>query len=362
MITKKGNIYMKKWLAFALALVMLFSLCGCPKTDDPKATDNSAPSSAPSTAPSTPSTPSTPTNEGNFFVVSQIKNHIIDDEDFFVTIDLTYDEDYNITGFKVFEDDVLSAAYTFDKSIEKPLTALYYDEAGVVESREECTYDENGNLLTARSYSGDEMITEAIYTYDEHGNTLTKYCDNGEEDWTETYENTYENGVLTEVKIYSHDALQERFLYDSDGNELLHSYYYDGEEGSRYESTYENGKLVKIVDYDGATMNSIERYTYNHSGKLLVRTITYYGGGSHSQENIYNDDGQLIEIKYRNDDGYHANTVYTYAADGSMESVKAYDQDELELETTFTTEKATVSEEQAKILTALYTQLIEELT
>ena len=70
----------------------------------------------------------------------------------------------------------------------------------------------------------------------------------------------------------------------------------------------------------------------------------------------------MVEIKYLNDGDYSANTVYTYAADGSPESVKAYDEGELELETTFTAEKATVSEEQAKILTALYALLIEEWT
>ena len=117
---------MKKIIALILSIIIAMSLCACAKTENPKTTDNSTPS----TAPSEPSTPSVPTDEGNFFVVSQIKNRIIDDEDFFVTIDLTYDEDYNVTGFKVFEDDVLSAAYTFDKSIEKPLTALYYDEDG----------------------------------------------------------------------------------------------------------------------------------------------------------------------------------------------------------------------------------------
>jgi antitoxin component YwqK of YwqJK toxin-antitoxin module len=295
-------------------------------------------------------------------VVSQIKNHVIDDEDLFITVDLTYDENYNITGFKIFEDDVLSAAYTFDKSIDKPLTALYYGEDGVVEGREECTYDENGNLLTARSYLGDEVLTEAICTYDEHGNVLTKYYDNGEEDWTETYENTYENGVLTEVKIYSHDALQERFLYDSDGNELLHAYYYFGEEGSRYESTYENGKLVLLVEYSDGEETSREEYTYNDNGDLLTQIIKAEGVEHHRQENTYNDAGQLIEIKHLNNDGYSANTVYTYAADGRLESVKAYDEGELELESTFTSEKATVSEEQAKILTTLYTQLIEEWT
>jgi hypothetical protein len=353
---------MKKYIALLLALVMALSLCACAETENPAPTDNSTAATTSGTVPSDPTNPSEPTDEGNFFVVSQIKNHIIDDENCFVTIDLTYDEDYNVIGFKVYENDVLSAAYTFDKSIDKPLLLQNYDEDGAVESRDEYTYDKNGNLLTERSYFGDEMMTEAIYTYDDHGNVLTKYYDNGEDAWTETYENTYENGVLTEVKNYSHNVLQERFLYDSDGNEILHAYYYDGEEGSRYESTYENGKLVLLAEHSDGEETSREEYTYNDNGDLLTRIVKTEGVEDYCQENIYNDAGQLIEIKYLNDDGYSANTIYTYAADGSLESVKAYDEGELELETTFTTEKATVSEEQAKILTALYTQLIEELT
>lgn len=353
---------MKKYIALLLALVMALSLCACAETEKPTPTDNSTTATTSGTVPSEPTTPSEPTDEGNFFVVTQIKNHIIGDEDSFVTVDVTYDENYNVIGFNIYENDALTETYTFNKSVDKPLLVQNYGEDGAVESREEYTYDENGNLLTAHSYFGDKMTTEAIYTYDEHGNTLTKYYDNGEEDWTETYENIYENGVLTEVKIHSHDLLQERYLYDSDGNELLHAYYYFGEEGTRYESTYENGKLVLMVDYSDGEETSREEYTYNANGDLLTRISKTEGIEDHRQENIYNATGQLVEIKHLNSDGHSANTVYTYAADGSLDSIKAYDEGKLKLESTFTSRKATVSKEQAKYLTSLLPQLMEEWT
>lgn len=355
---------MRKMIALLLALVMVLSLCACAETETPEATGGSTAATVPTTPsdPTNPSDPSDPVDEGNFYVVSQIKNHIIDEEDFYVVIDLTYDEDYNIVGFKVYENDLITAAYTFDKSIEKPLTALDYGKNGVVESREEFTYDDHGNLLTGRTYFGDEMMTEAIYTYDDQGNVLTKYYDNGEEDWTETYVNTYENGVLTEVKIYTGDVLDQMIRYDADGNEILNIYYYFGEEGTRDESVYENGKLIQTVEYADGLETSREEYTYNSNGDMLTRIVKYEGVESHRQENTYNEAGQLIEIKYFNGDSYSANTVYTYAADGSPESVKAYDEGELELESTFTSKKTTVSEEQIQILTDLYAMLIEDFT
>lgn len=349
---------MKKWLAFALALVMLFSLCGCPKTDDPKATDNSAPSSAPST----PNNNSGGTTEtGNFSVLTETVLSFVDGDDSeTMKYEFVYDDAYNLIGCKLYAEGALMMESTFDKDPNTPLTLVNYDEDGTVCDRTEYTYDENSNVLTERYYFDEELMTEAIYTYDDHGNVLTKYYDNGEEDWTETYENNYENGVLTEVKIYSHDALQERFLYDSDGNELLHSYYYDGEEGSRYESTYENGKLVLCVDYSDGKETSREEYTYNNSGKRLTRTISSDGVVHHQEERVYDADDQLIEVKYLNDDDYSANTVIGYE-DGSFVSVKLYDEGELEGDYTFTYEKANVSEEQAQILTEFYNNLLAEL-
>ena len=343
---------MKKCILLLLALVMALSLCAC--TEDDKSTTKPASSSD-------ASTPSQP-EEGKSFVVTEIKNRIIDDEEAYVTLKLTYDEDYNVTGLQVYENDLLTTSTTCDKTMDKPLLVQYYDENGNVSSRMEWTYDENGKVLTERSYFGGEERTEAIYTYDDHGNLLTRYYDNGEEDWTETYENTYEGGKLTQTRIYSHGALLQMYRYDSEGNTILNTYYYEDGSTNSTKYVYENGKLVLTMDLHDDEERSREEYTYNADGNIQSRVIKNGNHEIYREEFFYNNAGMPTEIKYNNDDGYYAKTVLTYGEDGSPKTLLAYDKDELELESTFTSQKATLSEEQAKDYVFLYAELLEAWT
>ena len=373
---------MKKWIALALALVMVLSLCACAENPDPNPTGNSTTGN---TDPSDVTDPTDVTDPAtNFSLMTEaIFCHINGDETETMSVELVYDDDHNIIGGKAFEDGTLAMEATFDKDIRKPLVAQSQDEEGnkmrqeytynengdlltekhyvndELSSKTENTYDEKGNMLTQRYYVGEELMTQAVFSYDEYDNLLTKYYDNGEEDWTEVYENAYEDGKLTQVKTYISDDLIELEKYDADGNQILEIYYSDGGEYSRTEYTYEKGNLVKIVGYDDGEENLVEEYTYNDSGKLLSRVISHKGVESHRQENVYDADGQLVEIKYLNDDSYSANTVIGYE-DGNFVSVKLYDEGELEGEYTFKYEKANVSEEQAQTLTELYAMLLAE--
>lgn len=348
---------MKKCILLLLALVMALSLCACAEDS----TSTTKPSTNPTTSGTNPSTPSQP-EEGGFFVVTEIKNRIIDDEDSFVTLKLTYDDAYNVTGITVYENNQLITITTYDKTMDKPLLEQYHDETGKVYGYTEWVYGEDGNVLTERTYTHGEQLMEAIYTYDDHGNLKTRYFDNGEEDWTETYENLYQDGKLTQTNLYIRNMLQTSWRYDSEGNLIFDTYYYEDGSTSSTKYAYENGKLVLTVDLHDDEETSREEYTYNADGNILSRVIKVGDHEGYREAYGYNSAGMLTEIKYTNDDGYYSSTVLTYGEDGSPKTLLAYDKDELELETTFTSQKANISEEQAKEYVFLYAELIEAWT
>ena len=386
---------MKKWIALALALVMGLSLCACTENADPTPTDNSTtgnadPTGNENTDPtgSENTDPTDVTDATNSATDLSLMTEVIfcqinGDETRTVSVEFVYDDGHNIIGGKAFENDTLAMEATFDKDVRKPLVVKGQDEEGNKERQEytynengdlltekryindelalktENTYDEKGNMLSQRSYVGEEMMTQAVYSYDEYDNLLTKYYDNGVEDWTEVYQNAYEDGKLVQVKTYISDDLIQLDKFDADGNQILEIYYNDGEEYSRTEYTYEKGNLVKIVSYDDGEANLVETYTYNDSDKLLTRIISYRGVESHHQENVYDADGQLVEIKYLNNGSYSANTVIGHE-NGNFVSIKLYDEGELEGEYTFNYETANGSEEQAQTLTELYAVLLAE--
>ena len=298
-----------------------------------------------------------------------------------------YDENYNIIGTKTYINDKLNYEVTYDKDPQKPLqeksyyedgtrtsTVVYvYDESGnrlertsTYDNGEEkrvnkvvCTYDANGNVLTEKHYEDGELHYNYTYTYtasgkvesethnwdgneswtrytyDEHDNIVTEKQGFGEEVTTsKTYENSYANGKLTEVKIYRGETLDERICYDADGNKTLQIGYSDGEENYRSESTYENGKLVKqVVSYDGE-QQSIALYVYDAKGNLTERSYTY--GDDEPQRR-----------------------VYTYNDSGDVIGLKTYEGDELEGEYTLTYETVTVSKEVAKRIEQLNALMID---
>lgn len=271
---------------------------------------------------------------------------------------LEYDEDYNIIGAKIYQNDTLLMEATYDKDMNKPLVQQEYDEDGDKSGRWEYTYDADGNVLTEKHYSGDELQGEyrytynadgkveteisilgdgdeswTKYTYDEHGNVLTEKSGSGEEEYSSsTYENTYDGSKLTEVKVYSNGELSEHTKYDADGNEIWYASYYNGTETNRAEYTYENSKLVKLVRYSAGEEIYKQLNTYNADGKLTERSITY-------------SDGEIFR------------QVYTYNETGDVTGMKAYDGDELSGEYTLTYESVTVSKETAKKIAAVVSML-----
>lgn len=302
---------------------------------------------------------------------------------------LEYDEDHNLIACKVYLNDKLYVETTYNKDMNMPLVTKDYDLDGNPSGHCAYTYDENGRCLgydSTYSYDGETMTNKAEYTYDERGNKLTEkiylngnldgdyrytytsddrleteWCIFGSEEtrtqytydehgnllrivhtgsdsgYTDTYENTYENGKLVELKVYEDGALYNQIRYDADGNEILWVGYdtEDGSEWVRIESLRENGNLVR-------------------------EDVSYGGEKDHSDSYTYDADGKLIRHEHTTPNGDDYYFDYTYTQEGDISGVKHYEQGLLVGETTLTYEAVKVTPEvAAKLQTIIDTLDIE---
>lgn len=356
---------MKKWIALSLALLMTLSLCACGTDDSGKKEDGSKDGKV--------------TAAKLTQVVMTEKSST--DENHTMKAVLEYDENQNVIASKTYLEDKLYFECSFAQDMNKPLLEVSYNDNGDVMDRTEYTYDEKGNCverISTYNYDDQTVTNKRVSTYDANGNVLTEvYYENGtriyeqrytytadgklareayinkdgdEESVTEktydeqgnilsvnvdgmlsgsyeTYENTYEDGKLVEVKIYESGELFSLTRYDSDGNRILHIGYdgESGEEWSRTEYTYENGKLVKVVDFDNGEKTYEELYTYNATGKLTERSRSVT-------------------------DGESQRSVYRYDEAGNITGFKRYEGEEVKADYTMTYETVTVSEAVAEKL------------
>lgn len=325
---------MKKLFTIVLAVLMVASLWAC-KKDAEQESDK-------------------------FPVLTDIVMRQIDGEDVqeMKTV-VEYDDAYNIIGAKMYMENKLYSEIILDAATTRPLSEKDYDEDGNVEYITSYTYDANGNelsnirkdkdgnLIWSNTYTytaegwvateewsyGDGEADWTKYTYDSHGNKISEKSGNGEEIWNEyTYENTYSGDKLTEVKSYRDGVLQELYCYDADGNPVLEiGYAEDGEEHYRSEKTYENGKLVLAVS----------RWSEDEGNR---------------QEFIYNDAGELTEVRYTSfyeDESSESKTLITYD-NGMAVNVKLYENGELEGEYFYNYKNEDISKEQAEKLAKIY--------
>lgn len=299
---------MKKWISFALTAVLVLNLCGCAGLVPGESANKD-----PGKEESKPVTASMMTG-------MQVTEYDADGEKTASSTVLVYDDDYNLTVFKVYNGDKLQREMTFRAGMI-PLKQQYYTEDGQKDRYYESTYDENdnelsyfaydaegnvdwgytftydanGKMLTEKSYYGEEYDSETRYSYNADGKveaTTTTYA-NGSEEWTKftynshgriltetsgrgenttetiTYEYTYDGDQLVEYKCYEDGELSRHAKYDSDGHRILYVGYDDGEESSRNTSTYENGRLVEdVYVYDGVEY-SRQVYSYGENGDLI---------------------------------------------------------------------------------------------
>lgn len=149
----------------------------------------------------------------------------------------------------------------------------------------ELKYDENHDLINAGSLGAVERKPHAEYSFEFHPDaaysTVTEQDSHGypqkktviNQDGTEeiTYENTYEKGLLKEVK-YSSDggktSLTDEYVY-ADGR-LDYIRHGDSVTSFGYDS---EGRVEKEITRQGTTDTEMIRYAYDDAGNLISRSV-----------------------------------------------------------------------------------------
>lgn len=163
---------------------------------------------------------------------------------------------------------------TYDKNgiLTKKTDTITTD--GIVTTRREYTYTEEGNPLTAAvTYYGETTsILSSSYEYDENGNVTTEIQEyNGDVTRTDTeYEYDEDNLILKAVKKEADGTVSSytEYLYDENGNSIQqHSYSADGTAiGSTFCTYDESGNLLQQEIYSGETLVYRMTYTYIQIG------------------------------------------------------------------------------------------------
>ena len=187
------------------------------------------------------------------------------------------------------------------------------------------TYDASCNLIYSSWWGGDGYGGYNSMTYNAEGQEVLR--EGGYAEWNNStgtleednspqfWENTYDNGLLMQQKIYSDGSDQVtyyNYTYDSDGREILLESNYE-----QSESSYNpDGLLEQRITSGYANSTAYANYTYDDAGQLIQVTTTYGYNGNWYDPTYTNNtyaDGLLVSSTYGGD-----LTTYTYNEKGDL--------------------------------------------
>ncbi len=206
--------------------------------------------------------------------------------------------------------------YVFNKAGQLVRTENGKDGNTVLER--EYSYDERGNLLAYKNYSGDKAGGE--YTYDDDNNRLS-------------YRQIWADGTVGDVFYYGYDEQGRRVSEKSfNGRGELNSsvvYKYDGDLLVRREQYALAGALVSRQEYKydvAGRLMSVETYDI-YDGLLRWQTFTYDENGNKLSETENTPGGMVADKRREYDEQGRCVGMYNYYADGWYERIR-YEYDE----------------------------------
>jgi YD repeat-containing protein len=186
----------------------------------------------------------------------------------------------------------------------------------------ETEYNSGGVITSQSSYTSDGLMVEKmVFEYDEQGRIITQYYYTEPDEPSEVVDYLWnEKGLLIkDVKKYldgsfdtssylydEQDKLKEKITVDDEGTTDLHEKFF-----------WKDSHLLKheVNDAEGNIISS-EEFKYDDRGNVIEhthmdeetgenqRTVTTYDEKNHkTSDEIYNDEGDLVEsIAYNNDE------------------------------------------------------------
>lgn len=271
---------MKRFILVLLACcVMLILLAACGNTPDKEGTKPSTQNEAVSGTPK----------------ILKIEFSVHDDGTEYSVVDsYEYDEDHFIQGYTRTIDGVLMRQYTFDGSIDRPLSIRegWIDENNEVRwDNKEFTYqyDDQGRVV---EYT-DQNKNRVINSYDNEGNLI---CENYGDSYCDYI---YEKNLCTQMICYRDGKAYYRDIYEYN----------------------ESGKRTAMFSYYDGELSYSQMWEYDSKGNVVAegRQDKNYPEHSHSSTFEYSENGLLmLEKHYSYNEEMVAEVVYEYNARGDM--------------------------------------------
>lgn len=156
-------------------------------------------------------------------------------------------------------------------------------------SRQEYTYDNNGNLVRVDNYTYGTADSYTTYTYDDQG-------------------------MLVRSAVYAQDAETSHtdYTYDSNGNKTLQVYYSYGMETERYEYLYNaEGTLIQETYYLEELKVTCSTYEYDFTTNQMLKSTCGTYGALLSRETFNHDENDCLTTSSLAISG-RANKIHNY--------------------------------------------------
>ena len=216
-------------------------------------------------------------------------------------------------------------------------------------------YDQNGHKIDYTKHKGGRknISYQKISDYDNNGNLILEKGFDGSEKFKNTYEYN-DNDKLTEINYYIDNALNEKRIFEHNGNStnvtvynsasVITSYMslkYDGKGNLLEEILFDvnkkplenrvfvynsKSKVVSEVKYRAGNFNYKLTYLYDSAGELINIDEENVENRRYIKKNFkYDDKGYLTEMNWRRRSGEEFNTrKYTYNNKGICTEILTY--------------------------------------
>jgi hypothetical protein len=199
-----------------------------------------------------------------------------------------------------------NAAFTYDKD-GNIIEIIQYNSSGKMISKENYSYNSNGDVTSFRRYDGkrDKVIYKKNYKYNNKGQKIEETGFDGSGQFSADF--TYDSkDRLIGIKYYTGPKLTEKRVFTYSGNKrTIKVYTAEGALKSTIIHTLNNeGQITEEIKYDN-NQNELYKniYAYNETGKAVKEKRYERGNFVYEITNVYKPSGDLLKVLQKNEDG-----------------------------------------------------------
>ncbi len=192
---------------------------------------------------------------------------------------------------------------------------------------EEYAYDETGKRIDYTKHKGGSknIAYQKISRYNNGGDLILEQGFDGSEKFKNTYKYD-EKGKLSEINYYHDNSLNEKRIFDHDGNNTSVTVYNSSKIVTSHMALKYNDRkeLIEEIIYD-ANKNPLEKklYVYNNDSRVISEVKYRSGNFYYKLTYLYNSRGELINTDEENlNDKRFVKKSFNYDVNGNLIEMK----------------------------------------